>query len=732
MAARMVGSVLLISTSLLPLCLYCVEAENWNINFHRLEEKQHAWQQDSVPGYQEYLKEAEEALLGLWRGHGGDLLGNNSLNYSEACADSMAAMSLSELEVLVDATGKLGAGLITGNVLMDGAFDECFEHNFTSFCLALNVNVTSKFIRTPPSLSFVIGLCVPRYCTGADVALAINSTEILVASQATISCTNSKTPDMSAGAIVMVAVTTIFLVLVVGGTILDWLLSEVSCKKDSTDSVNGVDAKLVLLEKEKSKSKCSGVSPLDFVTPFSLFQTIPTLLATKQGPSVITCLNGLRVISMTWVILGHSFSFRGRNVDNLSVMESVLSRFSFQAVENAFFCVDSFFFLSGVLVAYLSLREMGRLDGHFPFFHFYVHRYLRLTPTLVFVLFFGWFLTGHLPHGPFSKSLSDPFTTGCSKYWWTNLLYINNLYPWKLKDECMGWTWYLANDTQFYIISPLILFSLYHWFPVGVVIVGVILVMGFAITASLSAVYDYQASEFSFLAYNYTNKPGAPIVYVDTIYIKPWSRISPYLVGLAMGYVLYKSYRLNVRKSIGVVIYSSMWAVAAFVAMWLVYGLYFIWQRRPSTAENVIYITFSRFLWGCCLAVVVLACHNGYGWFVNSFLSMKLWTPLARMTFCAYLVHPWVIVVVYGQVQSPIHYTDSSLACYFVSFVVISYAVAAVLCVVVEFPLGTMEMLVFRLFVSKGCESRRQEQPIKDGNGVALERSDRESESDSE
>ena len=147
----------------------------------------------------------------------------------------------------------------------------------------------------------------------------------------------------------------------------------------------------------------------------------------------------------------------------------------------------------------------------------------------------------------------------------------------------MGWTWYLANKIQFYIISPLIHFSLYHWFPVGVVIEGVFLVMGFAITSSLSAVYDYQTSIFSILAYNYTNKPGAPIVYTDAIYIKPWSRISPYLVGLAMGYVLYKSYRLNVRKSIGVVIYSSMWAVAAFVAMWLVYGLYFIWLRRPST-----------------------------------------------------------------------------------------------------------------------------------------------------
>lgn len=42
---------------------------------------------------------------------------------------------------------------------------------------------------------------------------------------------------------------------------------------------------------------------------FSLYHNGWKLLATKQGPGTIRCLNGIRFISMTWVILGHSVLF---------------------------------------------------------------------------------------------------------------------------------------------------------------------------------------------------------------------------------------------------------------------------------------------------------------------------------------------------------------------------------------------------------------------------------------
>ena len=52
---------------------------------------------------------------------------------------------------------------------------------------------------------------------------------------------------------------------------------------------------------------------------------------------------------------------------------------------------------------------------------------------------------------------------GCPTGWWTNLLYINNFYTGPQENpsqRCLGFTWYLANDMQFYILSPIVLIAL--------------------------------------------------------------------------------------------------------------------------------------------------------------------------------------------------------------------------------------------------------------------------------
>ncbi len=654
---------------------------------------------EGVPNYQEILQTSQKAFQNLWKSNLQEGL-KSGLPLSPECNQSIGYVlsNSSRLVPLLDALGKPGAGILGGNVNLPVAFDECFAYNYTAFCYSSAVIVLK--LLPYAVIPWKVGMCVPKYCTSADIAGLINSTRELIVVNTSITCTNSKTPPYSNGAKIMIAVSCLFMALVLIGSCVDTLLQfRTKYQKVTAMSVNvdSPDEATPILPKGEPKQKT--VNPLDFILAFSLFKTVPTLLATQQGPGVITCLNGIRVISMTWVILGHAYAFAMvlTSVDNPIATLKVPSRFSFQAVGNAYFSVDSFFFLSGVLVAFLTLKEMKKKKGRFPFLHYYVHRYLRITPTYAFVLFFATYLGIHLAAGPF-MSLADAIGPACRKYWWTNLFYINNLYPWKLGDQCLGWGWYLANDMQFYIIAPTMLIAAYYLLPVAIIIALAFVLSGFTVDGFLTGYFDFQGNELSSIAYKYVGRPNITQAYTDAIYGKPWDRISPYIVGLALGYVLYKNIKFDYNKVLNLVFHGFLWAVATFTAFWLVYGLYFTWHGHiPSKAENVIYIMLSRCLWACCLALLVYVCHHGYGWVVNSFLSMKLWTPLARMTFNAYLIHPVVIFTIYGQLQLPIHYTDITLACYFIALVALSYAAAGIICVAVEFPLGSVEMLFFKL-----------------------------------
>lgn len=66
--------------------------------------------------------------------------------------------------------------------------------------------------------------------------------------------------------------------------------------------------------------------------------------------------------------------------DNIFFLaQYTVNHYEFQALTNAFFSVDSFFFLSGLLVVYLGLRQLKRREGRMNVPMMYLHRYLRFT-----------------------------------------------------------------------------------------------------------------------------------------------------------------------------------------------------------------------------------------------------------------------------------------------------------------------------------------------------------------
>lgn len=647
---------------------------------------------------------------------------------SRACEEGFLKLANDTVRVL-DAWGKPGAGILEGNMLALGSYDECKSVEGTGYCRA--AFTLSKF-----PLPYTLGVCLPAKCTAQDIDAALKEVLALLKVNATLPVITCESFDKTynPGGILMIFVCCVFACLVLVATVMDMLLQLVeSCRGTDVDEAernvnleisqkNNVDEKTHLLQhnteelmKKRPKHDVAAAVVLflkESFLAFSLYRTLPSILSTKQSPSAINCINGIRVLSMFWVIGAHTNLWMILVSDNIiQFLTDIAPRFSYQAVSNGFYSVDSFFFLSGLLVAYLTLREMKRRHAKgktwlaFPALSYYIHRFLRLTPGYAFVLFFVWQVAPLMGSGPLWNSSIQPQVTYCDKYWYSNLLYINNFLPEDFNQQCVGWGWYLANDMQFFLISPVMLIPLFFLWPLGIAVTIVILLVCIFITGVLAGVYNLGMSNFAALAHPVANATYGD--FNDIYYGKPYCRIMPYLVGILLGYALYKEVKLPFKRVINTVLYSLMVLLALGLTMTVVYAIYPMWHgHQYSVAEQVNYLMYCRLTWGIGLALIVFACHNGYGWWIDVFLSWKVWIPLSRLTFMAYLIHPLVLFLMTFTLRTPLHFSDITLAVYMVAAVVLSYGAAALVAIAVEFPLGEVEMALFRMLGIQGRQTK--------------------------
>ncbi|CAG2227511.1 unnamed protein product [Mytilus edulis] len=111
---------------------------------------------------------------------------------------------------------------------------------------------------------------------------------------------------------------------------------------------------------------------------FSVYTNGAKILSTNQGSGTLTAVNGIRFISMSWVILGHTFAFGMNSAGNIATLfGALIKRKTFMAIINAEVSVDTFFALSieqpswgqQMPVAWvpleLQISEMKRLEINF-------------------------------------------------------------------------------------------------------------------------------------------------------------------------------------------------------------------------------------------------------------------------------------------------------------------------------------------------------------------------------
>ena len=664
-----------------------------------------------LDGFQDNSSDCSQQLLQFWN----DLDNNKQAAY-------------------LDSFAKVGAGILTGNVRYLGYYDQCIDIGNTDYCrfpfdltLTTNTGTSSNTIQVP----FEFGMCFPSSCDAKDFydLFFIDSDELFYSKPFTdvdaMNYTMNVMPSIeyaeplcpwrdlewTNSSIIVLTVCVVLIVLVITGTMTDmslWFineilpklyLSEIEPQETSTScevkhSINEDEPLINAKPKPKASQSVAEKRYIEFVKDlilsFSLYKTVPAIMATHQPATAITSINGMRVLSMFWVILGHTLLWElayGIVANIVEFIERVPQHFLFQVVGNAFFAVDNFFVLSGLLLSYLSIREMERHQGKFPLVSFYVHRLLRLSPAYYLSVFIYFKVLPHVGSGPLWIFMD---VRQCEKYWWTNILYINNFYPTVMYEQCDLVTWYLANDMQFFIISPIFLLLLYQFWKTGLATIVGIMIASIAILGTLAGI---QNSNANIVIDTLETESSFDI---SNIYQKPYCRINSYLIGIVLGFVLYKKWRLRFNLWLRICFYSALWTIAPACCLMMVFGLYKTWHGHPFTkAENVMYIMFSHTFYSIGIALMIYACHNGFGGIINRFLSWSFWIPLSRLTFMAYLYHPMVLTLIFNTMRFSLIYTDWLLIVLFAAAVVLSYSLALIVAVTVEYPLANVENTVY-------------------------------------
>jgi peptidoglycan/LPS O-acetylase OafA/YrhL len=98
---------------------------------------------------------------------------------------------------------------------------------------------------------------------------------------------------------------------------------------------------------------------------------------TTPTPDQLPCLNGLKCLSLVWIVYGHTFiSQRDSSITNTKHLIDWTDSWYSMFIINATLSVDTFFTIGSALMSYGFMKAKCK-NVRFNLFLYYLHRYLR-------------------------------------------------------------------------------------------------------------------------------------------------------------------------------------------------------------------------------------------------------------------------------------------------------------------------------------------------------------------
>lgn len=443
-----------------------------------------------------------------------------------------------------------------------------------------------------------------------------------------------------------------------------------------------------------SKTRVSKSVLMSYVDDFSIISNTKQFFSVKRkSNSDILSLEGIRCLTMAWVILTHTAVFNDWSAWSRTreVEKSVKSLFN-QPLFNGTYLVDTFFLMSGLLSSFTVFRHSRNDSKRFNPIVFILGRWLRLTPQIFFVsLVLIIFPT--LSCGPHWFPIVGEFAENCYDNWWINLLHIQAFY--KIDRMCNFVTWWISIDSLYHLIAVfIIVVFLKGGHKLGLMTIS-------ATVAGNVAWQVYRHYQLSLPPNILSTIPmtGAmwTTMFLDFFWT-PYAHAVPFFFGFYIGYLIALKKdlvlrRLNTRIAMfGWIISVSAIVLQGYSTYWWISG-----AVSYSKLVSTIFFTVCPIIWAGSYCWIILACHHGYGGFMNRFLSADTFVILGKSSYMIYLSHFHVLFVFFGQQNLLLEPSVINLSYIIVCNILVSTVYGIVLCIIYEIPWLKMQRRLMRL-----------------------------------
>ncbi|GBN75383.1 hypothetical protein AVEN_74440-1 [Araneus ventricosus] len=131
----------------------------------------------------------------------------------------------------------------------------------------------------------------------------------------------------------------------------------------------------------------------------------------------------------------------------------------------------------------------------------------------------------------------------------------------------------------------------------------------------------------------------------------------------------------------------TLWCgwIATVICMW--HCFFSLYKEEEILVVTAVYNGTKHLLFSFGFAWVIYLCLTGQSEFLNKCLSWKYFLPPSRLSYCANLIHPIIIIRLLLEAQDMMDFSYTLMIWYYLYFYGFTYAVSFIVSILFEIPL---------------------------------------------